>query len=70
MYGGGHKVSDTSCFIAGLNNVGASAHSTAVGNNFLDHAGHFTITYFSFTTVNSKIWNYEPLLLKCQAYLA
>jgi hypothetical protein len=33
-----------------FDNIGAVAHSTMVGNSFLDHAGYFTITYFSPTT--------------------
>jgi hypothetical protein len=33
-----------------FDNVCASAHSTTVGDNFLDHANYLTITYFSSTT--------------------
>jgi hypothetical protein len=37
-----------------FDNVGASAHSTTVGNGFLDHACYLTITYFSATTENKS----------------
>jgi hypothetical protein len=33
-----------------FDNVCASAHSTTVTNNFLDHTNYLTITYFSSTT--------------------
>ena len=34
-----------------FDNVCASAHSTTVSNDFLDHANYLTITYFSSTTL-------------------
>ncbi len=49
-----------------LDNVCASAHSTTVRNNFLDHANYLTITYFSATTDSN--WSEGSFVREVEVY--